>query len=87
MCQKTCDLKPSHSVANLFAPCKKFFENVFNLVGELELTYKIQNIIIGGDFIMNFKQSEVKNRNYSAQESRIVQIAVDFCKVAGLIDA
>ena len=62
MCQKTCDLKPSHSVANLFAPCKKFFENVFNLVGELELTYNCQNIIIGGDFIMNFKQSEVKNR-------------------------
>ena len=68
-------------------PALTFFENVFNLLGDLELTYDCRNIIVGGDFNLNFKKSETKNRNFPAQVSRIAKIVENLINIAGLADS
>ena len=92
VCQKSSELKPSYIIINLYAPCPnvqekiEFFEKVFKTIGELELAYNCSNIIVGGDFNLNFGISEVRNRNYSAQESRIANIVSNLTEEANLGD-
>ena len=92
VCQKVGDVGISYIVANIYAPCPNvkekitFFEQVFETLGELELKYDCSNIILGGDFNLNFNSNETMNRNYSAQESRIAKIVLDLMREAQLCE-
>ena len=92
VCQRTGDPKASYIIANLYAPCPNsqakidFFENVFDAISEAIITYECQNVLVMGDFNLNFKESEVKNRLYTAQERRIAQIVLNFSSGLGLKD-
>ena len=76
-CQRTGENWISYIVVNVYAPNPnsrekiEFYEKLFELVHELEAQYDCTNIIIGGDFNLTFKNSEVKNRNRTAQERRV----------------
>ena len=91
-CQKSGEVKVSYLIANVYAPCPNsqekidFFEEVFNVIGDFEARYDCRNIIIAGDFNLNFDHKEMKNRNYSAQENRVSKIIKNFATIAGLTD-
>ena len=76
VCQKSGDQKISYIVANIYAPCRNnqekivFFEEIFDNLNEMIITFECNNVIVAGDFNLNFNVKEVKNRNYSAQERR-----------------
>ena len=92
VCQKSGDQKISYIVANIYAPCPNnqekivFFEEIFDKLNEMIITFECNNVIVAGDFNLNFNVKEVKNRNYSAQERRIAQIVNGFIEGTGLID-
>ena len=92
VCQKSGDQKISYIIANIYAPCPNnqekitFFEGIFDKLSELIITYECNNIICAGDFNLNFAASEVKNRNYSAQERRVAQVVMGFLEGMGLAD-
>ena len=92
VCQKSGDSKASYIAANIYAPCPNnqekvtFFEEIFDKLSELIITYECENVIVAGDFNLNFGANEVKNRNYSAQEKRVAQIVASFSEGIGLCD-
>ena len=92
VCQKAGELKPSYIIVNLYAPCPNsqakvdFFEGIFDEISEAAISFECSNIIVAGDFNLNFKASEVKNRMFLAQESRVAQIVSGFIEGSGLKD-
>ena len=92
VCQRTGDLRTSYILVNLYAPCPNsqakidFFERIFDAISEASITYECQNIIVAGDFNLNFRPNEVRNRAYPPQESRIAKIVAGFGLGLGLRD-
>ena len=92
VCQKSGEQRVFAIVANIYAPCPNnqekivFFEEVFDKISEVMVTYECNNVIVAGDFNLNFKESEMKNRNFSAQEKRAAQIVENFANGLGLVD-
>ena len=92
VCQKTGDQKATYIIANIYAPCPnsqaklEFFEQVFNVVGDLELEFDCYNTLIGGDFNLNFCIGETKNRNYSSQEDRLAKMVKQLMTTSNLSD-
>ena len=78
-CQKIGENEVSYIIANVYAPNPNlrekvlFFEKLFEHIQEFELLYGCTNIIVGGDFNLTFKNSEVRNRNRTVQEKRVAQ--------------
>ena len=79
-CRKTGDDHVSLIVANVYAPNPhnnekiNFFENVFELLSEMEIKHNCKNFIIVGDFNLTFNSKEVKNRLLPAAEKRIANV-------------
>ena len=90
--QKSGEQKVSYITVNIYAPCPNnqekvtFFEEIFDKLSELTITYECNNVIVAGDFNLNFCANEVKNRNYPAQEKRVAQIVSGFVDGMGLYD-
>lgn len=82
----------SYIVANIYAPNVNsnakldFFENVFDTVSELQETYHCQNALILGDSNLAFKESETKNRLFTAQERRVTTFVRDNIVELGMAD-
>ena len=91
-CQNSSSNMVDYIVVNVYAPCPnnqskiEFFENILDKANEFSLNYACNNIIVGGDFNLNFTAGEMKNRNYNAQEKRIATIVSDLTKVLNLKD-
>ena len=58
-CQKSGDNGVTYIVLNLYAP------------KEYEEAYECSNLIVLGDFNLNFSRNQIKNRTYTPQEHRI----------------
>ena len=92
VCQRAGENKIAYIIANVYAPNPntrvktEFFERLFNVISELEVTYDCSNIIIAGDFNLNFSSSEIKNRNYSSQEQNVARVVAELIKQANLTD-
>ena len=92
VCQKNGEDKPSFIIANLYAPNPntnekiEFFESLFEIVQGFQETYSCSNAILLGDFNLNLKPSEVKNRLFTAQERRIASIVRDLLNVSEMKD-
>ena len=92
VCQKSGETTSSYIIANIYAPNPnnsekvEFFENVFDILSELELNYNCRNIIVVGDFNLNFALKEVMNRNYSAQEANTAKAVLGMISQANLTD-
>ena len=92
VCQKISDPNISYIIENIYAPCPNtreklsFFEKVFDVISENSILYECENIVVAGDFNLNFKTEEMRNRQYSAQESNIARVVEDCYKGLGLKD-
>ena len=79
-CQKTGEDRIAYIVVNLYAPNPNsrekitFYEQLFELIDEMETRHNCQNIIMGGDFNLTFGNNEVKNRIRTTQEKRIAEL-------------
>ena len=63
-----------------------FFEKVFDSVNEFRERFNCNTVLILGDFNINFKASEMKNRAYPSQEKRVASIVKGFAEQCDLID-
>ena len=91
-CQRSGETNVSLIVANIYAPNANtrekidFFEEIFDLVRELEDTYNCSNSFILGDFNLIFNQREGKNRNFPSQEQRVASTVKAFAADSDLKD-
>ena len=91
-CQKSGEVAVSYIVANIYAPNPNtspkmdFYERVFDTINEFKERFDCDNILLAGDFNLNMKENEMKNRNFSVQEKRIANFVKDLAKGTGLID-
>ena len=91
-CQKVGDSGVTFIIANIYAPNPNsndkldFFNEVFDSVMEFKERYSCDNAVILGDFNLNLKQGEMKNRNYSSQEQRIATFVKELIDVAEMTD-
>ena len=91
-CQRTGENKVGLIIANVYAPNPNnldkinFFEEFFELLREMEDTYDCANTLVLGDFNLNFKASEMKNRNYTSQEKRVAASVRNLMVGTGLTD-
>ena len=82
-CQKSGDQGVTYIVANVYAPNPnsnekiEFFNNVFETIAEFQERYGCEKILVLGDFNLNFKATEMRNRNYSSQEQRVAAVVKD----------
>ena len=89
---KSGEVKVSYIIVNLYAPCPNsqekisFFEEIFELISDMEARHNSQNIIMAGDFNLNFNLKEMENRNFSAQENNVLKVVKQLANVAGLED-
>ena len=92
VCQRKGENAAAYIIVNLYAPNPntrekiEFYERLFELVEELELLYDCQNVIVGGDFNLTFKDCEVRNRLRQAQEKRIAKLVEMEMNDVGLKD-
>ena len=92
VCQRSDDNMATYIVANIYAPNANtreklnFYEQLFEYIGELELTYDCSNIIIGGDFNLAFKPEERRGMICSAQEKNMAKFVTEKAKEYGLSD-
>ena len=92
-CQKSGEDRPCFIVANLYAPNPnsrekmEFFDLLFDTTQEFEETYDCQNVIILGDFNLNFNPNETKNRLYTTQERRMANSVKEHLNLIDLKDA
>ena len=92
VCQKVGDHQISYIIVNIYAPCPNtqgkiaFFEEVFDAISKNSILYECENIIVMGDFNLNFNAREMKNRLFSPQESRLSKIVVGFYQGLNLTD-
>ena len=76
-CQKSGDNGVAYIVLNLYAPNPnsnekiKFYDSIFDSLREYEEAFECSNLVILGDFNLNFNKKEIKNRMYTLQEQRI----------------
>ena len=76
-CQKVGDQNLTYIIGNIYAPNPNnndkivFFENVLNVIAELETLYNCSSTIIMGDYNLIFKKEESKNRLFSSQEKNV----------------
>ena len=82
----------SFLIANIYAPCPNtrektsFFEKVFDALSESSILYECENILVAGDFNLNFKEREMQNRRYAVQESNAAKVVENYYKGLGLKD-
>ena len=92
VCQKAGDNKISYIIANIYAPNPNnsdkidFFDNLFETLNELSLSYDCLNLIVAGDFNLVFKKSETKNRLFTSQEKRVAESVKNFVSLSNLTD-
>ena len=92
VCQRASDARPTYIAANIYAPnCNnlgkiEFFDKVFNEILELSERFNCQNLVVMGDFNLILKQSECKNRLFTAQEKRVANFVKDQIRALGLTD-
>ena len=90
--QKLGDPNISYILANIYAPCPNtreklnFFEKVFDAINENSMLYECENILVAGDFNLNFKRNEMKNRTFSAQENNAAKVEESYYPGLGLKD-
>ena len=78
---------PSHDLAS--PDCREkieFYEELFELINELETSYNCSDTFVMGDFNLIFKAREAKNRNFPPQEQRIAALVKTLTEDAGLVD-
>ena len=81
-CQRTNEQDTAYVIANIYAPNPNnlekidFFDRVLDKVQDFKERFNCSNVIIAGDFNLNFDWKEAKNRQYTAQERRVA----DFVK-------
>ena len=81
--QKSGEQGVSYIVANLYAPNPNsnekinFFNKVSETIAEFQERYDCQTVLTLGDFNLTFKASEMRNRNFTAQEQRVASIVKD----------
>ena len=91
-CQRAGEMNVSLIIANIYAPNPNtrekidFYEELFQLIRELEDNYNCYNTFVSGDFNLIFKLKEAKNRNFSAQEQRVASVVRDLVEEARLQD-
>ena len=91
-CQKQGETGIAYIIANIYAPNPnttekiEFFENLFELVHELELLYDCSRVIVAGDFNLTFKETECKNRIRLVQEKRVAKHVASLAEDSGLVD-
>ena len=91
-CQRTGESKVGLIIANIYAPNPNnvekidFFEECFQRIKELEDNFDCYNTLVLGDFNLNFKMSEMKNRNYTSQEKRVAASVSNLIEDSGLTD-
>lgn len=82
-CLSSGENNPTHVLANVYAPYPNtqekidFLEELLSSIDEFALNHNCPNIFIAGDFNINYKSSEVKNRNYSQQEKNVAKVLKD----------
>ena len=85
VCQRSGETKAAYIIVNLYAPNPntvekiEFFEGIFELLQDYEIRYNCFNSLVVGDFNLNLKLTEVKNRMFTAQEQRVAQIVKELC--------
>ena len=83
----------SYIVANIYAPNPNngdkidFYDRIFDTVSELSVRFNCLNILMAGDFNLIFDVSEAKNRQYSAQEKRVVEVVKSLMEPLHLTDS
>ena len=91
-CQRAGEGVVSLIIANIYAPNPNtrdkidFYEEVFQLIRELEDNYNCYNTFVAGDFNLIFKPREAKNRSFSAQEQRVASAVRVLAEEARLKD-
>ena len=90
--QRTGETEVAYVIANVYAPNPNsneklsFFERVFDQVNEFKERFNCNNVLVLGDFNLNFSSSEMKNRAYSVQEKRLASIVKDMADQSDLKD-
>ena len=91
-CQKSGDSGVTYIILNLYAPNPnsnekiEFYETIFESLREFEEAYECNNLIVLGDFNLNFDRKEMKNRMYTQQEQRISTIVKTHLEDLNLFD-
>ena len=92
-CQRAGEDGVRYIIVNIYAPNPnnqnkiEFFEELFDKAHELQEKYSCENILIMGDFNLVFKESEVKNRLFSAQERRVAATVKNLISTSNLTDS
>ena len=91
-CQKVGDSGVKYLIANIYAPNPNsiekmnFFEEVFETIHDFRERFGGTRCLIVGDFNLNLKESEMKNRLYSVQEKRIAKQVKELAKEISVKD-
>ena len=91
-CQRQGDQHTSFVIANIYAPNPnnadkiEFFNELFDLISEMEDTHDCSNIIIAGDFNLTFSELETKNRLHTSQEKRVAAVVKGMINNSNLQD-
>ena len=91
--QKAGDTDITYVIGNIYAPNPNsqekldFFEEVFDGVLEFQEKFSCENALILGDYNLVLKESETKNRTYSAQERNVASFVTNLLSTSNMADS